>query len=541
MSKRINKLSGEAKRDLLWTSIRNDQANDLRSALTATGVEAHTRHEETERTLIMEAAYAGKKKTLDVLLDWYSRRRELRLKGWIDLLTVDEYARTPLMLAASGGHVECVESLLRAGANPILKDASGKTALDIAKERNKKQVVEAIMEFFNEGNDNDEGEDGAAAGGGGGDDDPSLQHLTTSQRRKLKKQNLLANERGATATATTTTTATADVTTTTTTNPTTSSEKKSSDERIKFPAPVWAEVIKLCESFDQLRPLHELSVDLPTVSSFDPALWNCHWLHKLTAKMGSLVSIPGPELVKLSDLQQIVLSNSTKLTSLPEEIGSLKRLRVLECDGCSSLTTLPLSLSQLTNLTTLNVNNCKIKSLSPALDGCSALTILSVSGNELTEVSLNFPNMTRLNVLKISRNKLKNLPDEIGLLVNLSELEAENNSIKMIPFDLYKLKKLKVLRLANNPITDGKITTYLQQEGRGLKDLLKYLESSAMKKGKNNSSKKQPQKQQQQEEEESDHDDNVVQGVNTTGTAVKSEGGEIQEESSDLDIDEDDI
>uniref|UniRef100_A0A0G4GJZ2 Uncharacterized protein n=1 Tax=Chromera velia CCMP2878 TaxID=1169474 RepID=A0A0G4GJZ2_9ALVE len=56
----------------------------------------------------------------------------------------DSQGRTPLFRAAAGGHILLVELLLRRGADPSLKDASGNTAFAVAEEAGKMQVVERL-------------------------------------------------------------------------------------------------------------------------------------------------------------------------------------------------------------------------------------------------------------------------------------------------------------------------------------------------------------------------------------------------------------
>lgn len=49
--------------------------------------------------------------------------------------------RTALMEAAAGGYLNIVQYLLDKGANPSLKDREGKTALDLAQEKNYTKIV----------------------------------------------------------------------------------------------------------------------------------------------------------------------------------------------------------------------------------------------------------------------------------------------------------------------------------------------------------------------------------------------------------------
>uniref|UniRef100_A0A0G4FF66 Uncharacterized protein n=1 Tax=Chromera velia CCMP2878 TaxID=1169474 RepID=A0A0G4FF66_9ALVE len=56
----------------------------------------------------------------------------------------DSQGRTPLFRAAAGGHILLVELLLRRGADPSLRDASGNTALAVAEDAGKLHVVERL-------------------------------------------------------------------------------------------------------------------------------------------------------------------------------------------------------------------------------------------------------------------------------------------------------------------------------------------------------------------------------------------------------------
>jgi cytohesin len=55
----------------------------------------------------------------------------------------DESA-TALMIAAAQGRVEIVRALLRAGADPLIKDRNGKTALDYAKQGRNGEVIRLL-------------------------------------------------------------------------------------------------------------------------------------------------------------------------------------------------------------------------------------------------------------------------------------------------------------------------------------------------------------------------------------------------------------
>lgn len=53
----------------------------------------------------------------------------LRIRVGDDVNTIDAKGRTPLNLATSKGHVEICALLIECGANPLVRDVSGETAL----------------------------------------------------------------------------------------------------------------------------------------------------------------------------------------------------------------------------------------------------------------------------------------------------------------------------------------------------------------------------------------------------------------------------
>ena len=70
---------------------------------------------------------------------------EEMLVDGIDVNERDSKGRTLLHWAAGNGHQEAVELLLRCAADPAIKDASGRTALELAR-RNKYKTIARLIE-----------------------------------------------------------------------------------------------------------------------------------------------------------------------------------------------------------------------------------------------------------------------------------------------------------------------------------------------------------------------------------------------------------
>ena len=79
-------------------------------------------------------------------------------------------------------------------------------------------------------------------------------------------------------------------------------------------------------------------------------------------------------------LTTLDLSNCSRLTTLPEQLGLLTLLTTLNLSDCSALTTLPEQLGSLTLLTTFDLSDCSALTMLPSsIANLDQLTRLSVS------------------------------------------------------------------------------------------------------------------------------------------------------------------
>eukprot|EP01043_Picozoa_sp_COSAG02_P092724 COSAG02_NODE_29311_length_571_cov_3.413136_2_plen_158_part_01 len=87
-------------------------------------------------TGLMVAARRGRRDVVEWLV---------RAPG-IEIDAQDDWGSTALHDAAANGEADCVLVLLEAGASALLKGGDGRTALELARERNKPEVVALLQQ-----------------------------------------------------------------------------------------------------------------------------------------------------------------------------------------------------------------------------------------------------------------------------------------------------------------------------------------------------------------------------------------------------------
>ncbi|WP_313989907.1 leucine-rich repeat domain-containing protein [Xanthocytophaga flavus] len=120
---------------------------------------------------------------------------------------------------------------------------------------------------------------------------------------------------------------------------------------------------------------------------------------------------------KLTGLEELYLGGSRKIGSIPDQIGQLTNLRVLNLSA-NNLRDLPPTIANLVNLTELNLSH-----------------------NEFDDFN--------------------NLPEEMVDLTNLESINLSYNNFTQLPKVLLKLPKLRHLKINNNALTE-KAQTQLQ-------------------------------------------------------------------------------
>ncbi|XP_021974541.1 receptor-like protein 7 [Helianthus annuus] len=143
-----------------------------------------------------------------------------------------------------------------------------------------------------------------------------------------------------------------------------------------------------------------------------------------------------PEFHGSSELKQLIVAGTNFQGSIPDSIGNLRNLNILDLRSCGFTGTLPASLSNLAQLTVLNLMGNKFTGILPSSIGnLTQLRELLLMENGMSgQIPSSFSNLTQLTRLMLSRNKFTGSLPSLESFSNLTYLSLSYNN-----FDRWKL------------------------------------------------------------------------------------------------------
>jgi Protein tyrosine and serine/threonine kinase/Leucine rich repeat len=159
------------------------------------------------------------------------------------------------------------------------------------------------------------------------------------------------------------------------------------------------------------------------------------------------------EIFDLADSLEILNLSGNQLSSLPDDLPRLHKLRVIFCSD-NLFTELPAVLGQCRNLTMVGFKAnqiCKV----PAESLAPTLRWLILTDNRIHSLPRSIGQCTQMQKLMLAGNQLSVLPKELANCEQLELLRLSANRLSVLPTWLLKMRSLAWLALAGNPVTNS--------------------------------------------------------------------------------------
>jgi len=156
-----------------------------------------------------------------------------------------------------------------------------------------------------------------------------------------------------------------------------------------------------------------------------------------------------PEIYSLADSLEILDLSGNQLSTLPDDLPRLHKLRVIFCSD-NPFTTLPAVLGRCPSLTMIGFKACRISHV-PAAALPPQLRWLVLTDNLIETLPDALGHCTRLEKLMLAGNRLRSLPASLAQCRQLALLRIAANQITALPDWLATLPQLAWLAYAGNP------------------------------------------------------------------------------------------
>lgn len=158
-----------------------------------------------------------------------------------------------------------------------------------------------------------------------------------------------------------------------------------------------------------------------------------------------------PEIFALADTLEVLNLSGNALSTLPDDLSRLRKLRVLFCSE-NRFTQLPEVLSSCVHLEMVGFKSNQIRHV-PAASLSPDLRWLILTDNQISALPDSIGNCARLAKLMLAGNQLAELPEAMHGCIGLELLRISANRFQSLPDWLLQLPRLTWLAFGGNPIS----------------------------------------------------------------------------------------
>lgn len=187
---------------------------------------------------------------------------------------------------------------------------------------------------------------------------------------------------------------------------------------------------KLPEDFCSFAKLERLDLSSNQLKALPDAFGYLVALKTLNLHENALTALP-PSFGRLSSLATLTLS-SNKLTEVPSEIETFTNLESFSFsyNPVASGQVKP-NLSKLQSLRFIDLSGCTLTSLPETLGSIPTLRVIEAFNNRIIDIPASFAQLSKLQRLNVARNKIASIA--IVLPPTLEELDISHNPINELP------------------------------------------------------------------------------------------------------------
>ncbi len=167
------------------------------------------------------------------------------------------------------------------------------------------------------------------------------------------------------------------------------------------------------------------------------------------------------EIFHLADSLEVLNLSGNQLSSLPDDLPRLHRLRILFCSD-NAFSEVPAVVGRCGSLEMVGFKANRIRTLAPgALP--PLLRWLILTDNQLETLPVEIGQCTRMQKLMLAGNKLQALPETLANCSRLELLRIAANQLPSLPAWLLDMPRLSWLAFAGNPFSDAMEAEILAQ------------------------------------------------------------------------------